>query len=129
MLELECGLRNTQPVDGEFTIVSDLGVGWNRQPEGTIAYAVRVNVRLVATAHNDHLVFECNTACELVYAVSDPQNYEDREFLAFGMTTAVFASWPYLREIVQNSSIRCGLQPIILEVLRQPVFEGSLEET
>lgn len=120
MLELNCGLRATQPVAGDLRITADVGVGWTRVPGG-FACAARVEVEARESEAEDHLVFECETAYELTYEVPENSNPSDTEIVSFALTSATMSAWPYLREAVQSASVRCGLQPIILEVLRQPI--------
>lgn len=44
--------------------------------------------------------------------------HTDDELEAFGLTSAVFACYPYVRELLQSATGRAGLVPLILPVRR-----------
>jgi hypothetical protein len=47
-----------------------------------------------------------------------PEDTTVDELNAFAGTNAVFNAWPYLRSDIQDLSIRVGLSPLVLPVLR-----------
>lgn len=120
LLQLDCKVQNTQPVDGPLAVAAEFGVAWSLL-ESVVAYACKVEVNVVASAHDNHPVFTCTAVYEVRYRVPVDSDFDEREVIAFGMTSAAMAAWPYLREEVQSASLRCGIhQPIVLDVLRQP---------
>jgi preprotein translocase subunit SecB len=70
--------------------------------------------------------FTLNATQEVNYAVTDPTSYSDEEIGVFGVTSALLTVYPYLRELVQSTSLRCGLAPIVLDLVRIPM--GAREE-
>ncbi len=47
-----------------------------------------------------------------------PGERRDELFEAFAKVNGVYNSWPYLREVVQNTFARMALPPIVLPVYR-----------
>ncbi|WP_232379678.1 hypothetical protein [Polyangium fumosum] len=49
-----------------------------------------------------------------------PIEMRDKLFGSFAAVNAVYNAWPYLREVVQDTSGRLGVPPIVLPVYRVP---------
>jgi len=55
---------------------------------------------------------------ELRYNLPDGFELTEEDLTIFAETNAVLNAWPYLREAVQNSSVRLGFPPILLPLYR-----------
>lgn len=83
--------------------------------------------RFVSKAVNvdtEDIVFESDTTFIVEYKKKRRRRFGSKELHAFGLTRAVYNTWPYLREILQNMIVRTGLpsltlNPIKLENLTQ----------
>lgn len=129
LLEMSCGLRATKPWQGGLSVRSELGFGWQRL-EGAIGFAFPTTVEANATDDVDNVVWVCTATQELVYQVQGPEDFSDEEIAAFGATSGALTAYPYIRELVYSASVRSGLEPILLDLLRVPLaFEevGSLD--
>jgi preprotein translocase subunit SecB len=64
----------------------------------------------------------------LVYQLlEDAPEFDDDHLEAFGAFTGVFAAHPYVREALQNLTIRLGLPPLVLDVVRMPIDAPALQ--
>lgn len=118
LLDLNCGLRNTDPVQVQmWQLHTEPGFQWRRDPDG-ISYAFRLASRVTPQSDTELVVFQCDIVFELKFLLDDAGDYSDDECQAFGSTSGLFAAWPYLREVLQSTSMRCGLPPIVLDVIR-----------
>jgi hypothetical protein len=54
----------------------------------------------------------------VIYSLSNLDNIEDENLLAFGKTSGVFSVWPYWREYVHSTTFRLSVPPIVLPTYR-----------
>lgn len=66
-------------------------------------------------------VAELEVTLVLVYQLTSDVELADDELGAFGSVMGTFTAHPYLREAVQSLSVRIGLPPLTLDVVRLPV--------
>jgi preprotein translocase subunit SecB len=62
--------------------------------------------------------FEVDITYCVIYQASNGINAEKEEKMAFGLTNAIFNSWPYAREHIQNISMKMGLKPFIMPLVK-----------
>lgn len=116
-LDFAGGLRSVEPLNGPLSLANDIGFQFRRE-EGALFFAFRMHARLTADEHDDALVFELSVVQELVYGVPDSGEFSDEEVSTFGASAGAFTVWPYLREFLHSSSQRCGLPPVVLDLIR-----------
>lgn len=114
-----------------YELQSSLQVHWNRHSEGDARGAFYfVEARASAAPPGGERVFEALVVHALAYAVGE--DHTDEELQAFGQTSAVFACYPYVRELLQSATGRANLVPLILPVWRQFVPDavgGTADES
>lgn len=54
----------------------------------------------------------------LTYGIADFEGIEPAQVESFAETNAVFNAWPYLREYVQSTTLRMGLPPLTVPLLK-----------
>ena len=118
LLELHCAFEQTREIPSPpYEFATEVALAWARRDDG-FSFAVKVDVRVGAVGGVHDPFWTCTAAQDLAYLVEDAGRFPDEDAVAFGMTGAVVAAWPYLREAVQNSSVRAGLNPVVLDVIR-----------
>lgn len=118
LLELHCAFAPMREIPAPpYEFATEVGIAWARRDDG-FGFAVKVDVRVGAVGGANDPFWTCTAAQDLTYLVEDTGRFSDEDAIAFGMTSAVVAAWPYLREAVQNSSARAGLNPVVLDVIR-----------
>lgn len=100
-----------------LVLTSSIDVRWSRAEadDGTVAQFL-VAFTVLAGRVDGPTEFEATVEHALAYQVAP--GHSDEELEAFGQTTAVFASYPYLREMVQSLTGKAGLPPLVLPVWR-----------
>ncbi len=108
-----------------YTATITTGFAWARRPGEGFAYAIRVDVSVGGDGHAEQPFWTCSAAHDVTYTVESPDNYTDDDAIAFGMTNGTIAAWPYLREVVQSTSVRSGLAPVVLDVIRPTPIQAA----
>lgn len=81
---------------------------------GVRAEAVVKDVTLTAPESAIRIVADV----ELRYNLPEDFELDEEDLIIFAETNAVLNAWPYLREAIQNSSVRLGFPPILLPLYR-----------
>ena len=116
-------------VEPPYELQSAVHVRWARTlQEGETAALYLIEFTVSAAPAGGEPVFRSLVEHALAYAVDN--DHTDEELQAFGLTSAVFASYPYVRELLQSSTGRAGLEPLILPVWRSffPDPQGASED-
>ena len=81
---------------------------------------VPFQVMIAGRAENALPLAEVEVELSLEYPLDSlpPGERRDELFEAFAKVNGVYNSWPYLREVVQNTFARMALPPIVLPVYR-----------
>jgi preprotein translocase subunit SecB len=64
----------------------------------------------------------------VLYQLEEGAELTEGELAAFGNVSVLFTAHPYLRELLHSLTLRMGLPPLILDVMRSPLdaeLEGS----
>jgi hypothetical protein len=103
--------------EAPYTFTVQVGFSFARRDDG-FSYAIRADVGAYPLDQSEGTPFwSCTAAYDLNYTINDPGRFDDDEAVAFGMTSGVFAAWPYLRHQVQSISAQARLNPILLDVM------------
>jgi preprotein translocase subunit SecB len=118
LIELHCQfIPDVVIPPSPYTYKLDAGLAWQRHEDG-FSYAVKADVAVGPEGNPDEPFWTCSVAQDMYYRVDGADQFEDAEAMDFGLTSGVMAAWPYLREAIQSSSVRAGLSPVVLDVMR-----------
>jgi hypothetical protein len=68
-------------------------------------------------------------AFELEYKLPETVEPSDDDITAFATTNGVYNAWPYLRELVQNTTIRMGLPAAVIPLYRPRSLQKTETES
>lgn len=80
-----------------------------------------VSYRLEATGAGGVVVLTADIEFSLLYELPESHGFEEADLAAFAEVSVLFSVHPYVREVVQSLTARCGLPPLVLDVLRSPL--------
>jgi hypothetical protein len=116
-----------EPAAGRLRLSLEFDSRVLEAPSGAARFAVRATVRgnpkdADASQEVELLTVSCRYALEYTLRPSYTPSQEDLD--AFKEGNAVFHCWPYFREMVQNVTMRMGLQITPLPLLRLAAKPG-----
>lgn len=103
------------------------GHGYRTFPEERM-FDIRVDAHLSGMAEDGKTeLIELTCTLDLRYRVTEEYEGDLSEALvdAFGGTNGKYNAWPYMREAFQSLTVRLGLQPFTLPLMR--IVSGGLE--
>lgn len=74
---------------------------------------------------SDISIFNIQANWLLQYAVHNDEKIDPDDVVSFGEISGAFAAHPYMRELAQSLTLRMGLPPLVLDVVRSPLFDDS----
>lgn len=89
--------------------------------EGSLSLTVAIEFEIsITTGDPPRDVLELGAVFELSYGVDSPPPPEHRDVLlnAFAHLNGTYNAWPYVRELVQSTTARMALPPVVLPVFR-----------
>lgn len=105
------------PSEPPYELQSEVDVRCSRHTdEGETVAAYYVEFSISAAPAGGERIFQAVVEHAMAYGVGG--GHTDDELEAFGLTSAVFACYPYVRELLQSATGRAGLVPLILPVRR-----------
>lgn len=116
--------------EGELEILSHPGGSFTFDRTANLLHVtstLRVELRVKS---NGSPLATFETSYRLAYGMAPgaiPETDQLEDFTQFSAVNGIFHAWPYFREIVQSSSGRMGLAPIVLPLLR--INEVSVQES
>lgn len=115
----ECFARHDPGQSGEELSVEMRVDAEARAGVDRIVASVRVGVEAVPKggAGTEHIV-EVTCEFELIYAHPEPAKIAGEKLAAFAKLNAVYNAWPYVRELIQNTTSRMGIIPLVVPVFR-----------
>ena len=119
---------------------AELTIGYSAAPAKTRPQSgFWVNVRAEAVVKDATLTAPESAVrivadVELRYILPPGYELAEEDLNIFAETNAVLNAWPYLREAIQNSSVRLGFPPILLPLYRltpprNTATEGSTDKS
>lgn len=87
------------------------------ESEKILPYSCRYSIK-ANDEEKEKITFEVDITYCVIYQATNGINAEKEEKMAFGLTNAIFNSWPYAREHIQNISMKMGLKPFILPLVK-----------
>lgn len=129
----------------ELTAAGNLPENGVRNASVEIAYSARVkdrsSDRFVATAtitvrmtrqgggkkaaRRGRTTLSLQAAFDLLYELPKAKEFSAAALSHFANVNGVYNAWPYWRELVQNTSVRMGLPPLVLPVFRIPRMDRN----
>lgn len=85
-------------------------------------FVVQLDYKVASRAiEGEQALFDISVGLLLEYKLDESIECGPNDLEAFALLSSTFSAHPYLREIVANSTVRMGLPPLILQVLRSPL--------
>jgi preprotein translocase subunit SecB len=81
-------------------------------------FEVALNLKAVLAGDTDRTLFELNCCIEAAYALAPNFRPSEEHLTSFRRANVLFHCWPYLRELVHNTTWRMGLMLPPLPLLR-----------
>jgi hypothetical protein len=88
-----------------------------------------VEARVVPREAPQKPVVRVKMVFELAYRLPDGMNVSEEVLAQFGSTNGVFNAWPYARQLAHDTSLRMGLPPLVLPLLRIPELQSEPGES
>lgn len=117
---LDCGSKTEDEADGnerELRLALHVDSALSRREGEQVWISVRVGIA-GKRKDGDNPVFEANCRYSLRYRLAPGYDASDDEIEAFREGNAIFHSWPYSRELLQNLAMRMGMYIPALPLLR-----------
>jgi preprotein translocase subunit SecB len=120
LIELDFELH---PIQSTGTFDVRLGADARfHQDEDALIYTVAFDVSAhVSTDPEADALFSCHVGYLVDYEIVAIEDVSDEAYEMFGRVSAVFSTYPYVREVVQSMTGRAGLDPLVLDVIRSPL--------
>lgn len=104
---------------------TDLSSEWTRD-ESSLLCQLGCTLRITDQATSEPIM-NASVTHIAVYLLGDGLQATDQEFGDFATVNAAFSLYPYLRESLQNLTVKGGLPPYILPPLRSPLDRSQAE--
>ncbi|MFD5589648.1 hypothetical protein ACFWII_38395 [Streptomyces sp. NPDC127063] len=80
-------------------------------------FAVRVNQTVALRGADEQTLAEVEVVLIVDYVLDDGPELDEEAVSAYVERNTYFTAYPYLRETLQNATLRLGLEPVVLGVL------------
>lgn len=107
----------------DLTVETALDPPRMRITQGDVSLWFEHHVRLTTTA--GEVVATIETGLTVDYDLAGDEPPSEAVVGCFAETNGVFMAWPYIRQAVQDVSVRLGLAPVVLGILRRDKSPGS----
>jgi len=105
-------------LEAPFQVVGSLSFN-TTTTEGVLACEGRFDCAPQTSA--GEVLFSAVVTVTSVFELPQEAEFSEGEINAFAATTCAFAAWPYIRETIQSLTLKAGIVPLVLEVLRLPL--------
>lgn len=113
-------VAGTPPAGGDVELKLDLEheVRRSQIDEGSARFDVALKMKVLPTGENKAPLFEIEACFEAAYALWPGFQPSEEQAAAFRKGNVLFHCWPYLRELVHNTTWRMGIMLPPLPLLR-----------
>lgn len=110
-------LLNAEKTDAKVSVTPTYNFN---EAELVLTVLVEFQISVVSTEPDGAELLALGAGFELTYGLDSAPPAEPREMLfnAFAHLNGMYNAWPYLRELVQNTTSRMTLPPVVLPVFR-----------
>ncbi|MEO8724496.1 MAG: hypothetical protein ABI383_00095 [Acidobacteriaceae bacterium] len=114
--EISAKFDNELLGDGEPMQVEVVHRGTGQKTSDELDVQIAFTLKAIPASKKPALVIKA--VFNLRYSLPDEVEIDQDEIDAFASTNSMLNSWPYWREIVQNTVARMGLPPLVLPLYR-----------